>query len=239
MGKDLTNRIGYIYKLTAPNGKVYIGQTINKKGRKRYYNSGNFKQQVKLYNSVEKYDWNPAETFEIIEECLCGPNKENLNEREQYWVKKFDSFNNGLNCNEGGHGNLGYKHSEESKRKMRDAKVNVKHPEWRNKQKSEYTKGRKHTEEAKKLMSENKKKKMTDEVRSKISKGLTGNKNGIGNKGTPKKVICLTNGMIYGSIKQAADELGLHSTGIINVCKGKFKQTKGFKFKYYEENCGF
>ena len=53
MGKDLTNRIGYIYKLTAPNGKVYIGQTINKKGRKRHYNSGDFKQQVKLYNSTK------------------------------------------------------------------------------------------------------------------------------------------------------------------------------------------
>lgn len=30
MKKDLTKVIGYIYKLTSPNGKIYVGQTINK-----------------------------------------------------------------------------------------------------------------------------------------------------------------------------------------------------------------
>ena len=31
MKRDLTNVKGYIYKITSPNGKIYIGQTINKK----------------------------------------------------------------------------------------------------------------------------------------------------------------------------------------------------------------
>ena len=72
-------------------------------------------------------------------------------------------------------------------------------------------------------------------IKDKIRNGLINNKNGLGNKGNPKKVICITNGRIYNSIKEACDELGLHSGGIIANCKGIYKQTKGYKFKYYEE----
>jgi group I intron endonuclease len=234
MKRDLTNVIGYIYKLTSPNGKVYIGQTINKKQRKRHYNSDDFKQQTKLWNSVECHKWKPADTYEIIEECLCGLEKENLNNREKYWIEYYDSFKNGLNCNYGGHGNLGHKHSEETLKKMSEAKIGVKHSTERNKAKSEYTKGRKHTEEAKNKMSKVKIERMNDETKDKIRTGLMGNKNGIGNKGNPKKVICLTNGVIYNSIKEACDELSLHGSGVVLVCKGKKEYTKGFKFKYYE-----
>lgn len=239
MKRDLTTVIGYIYKLTSPNGKVYIGQTINNKQRKRHYNAGDYKQQVKLWNNHKKYDWNPVDTYEIIEETLCGHNKEIINEREQYWIKYYDSFNNGLNCNEGGHGNLGRKHSEETLKKMSKSKIGIKHSDERNKQKSLYTKGRKHTDVTKSKMSKVKLERMTDEIKNKIRVGLIGNKNGIGNKGGSKKVICLTNGIIYDSIKKAANELNLHESGIIMVCKGKHKQTKGYKFKYYEENSNF
>lgn len=234
MKKDLTNVIGYIYKITSPNGKVYVGQTINKKQRKYHYNSGSFKQQIKLWNSSQKHNWNPADTFEIIEECLCGENKCYLNKREKYWIQHHNSFKNGLNCNEGGHGNLGHIFSEESKKKMSESKKNVKHPEWRNNQKSVYTKGRTHSTESKEKMSKIKKEKMNDEVKQKISSGLKGNKNGLGNKGSSRRVICLNNNKIYDSIKEASLELNLHDTGIINVCKGVYSQTKGYKFKYYE-----
>jgi len=234
MKRDLTNVKGYIYKLTSPNGKTYIGQTVNKKQRKYHYNSGDFKQQTKLWNSVSKYNWNPAETYEIIEECLCGVDKEILNKRETYWIDHYNSFKSGLNCNVGGDGNLGNQHSAESKRKMSEAKIGVKHPDWRNEQKREYTKGRKHTDEAKLRMSEAKIANMTDDVKSKISEGLMGNQNGIGNSGSPKKVVCLTNNKIYNSIKEAANELGLHSSNIIATCKGKQKYTGGYKFKYNE-----
>ena len=197
MKKDYTKIIGFIYKLTSPNGKVYIGQTINKKQRKYHYRNLDFKMQVKLYNNVLKYNWRPSETFEIIEEVLCGENKEYLNERERYWINHYNSFNDGLNCNEGGGGNLGCKFSEESLNKMRDSKLGVKHPEWRNKQKSEYTKGRIHTDESKKKMSLVKKERMNDDIKRKISEGLIGNKNGVGNKGNSKKIICLNNNIKY------------------------------------------
>lgn len=232
MKKDLTNKVGYIYKLTSPNGKIYIGQTINKKQRKYHYNSGDFKPQIKLWNSSQKYNWNPADSFEIIEEIVCGENKKTINEREIFWIKFFDSFKNGLNCNEGGDGNVGYIFSEETIKKMSLSKIGIKHPEWRNKKKSEYTKGRKHSEGSKKLMSVVKKQRMNDDIKNSIRKGLIGNKNGIGNKGGSKKIYCLTNNRTYTSIKDASIKLNLRESSIIDVCKERKNEIKGFKFKY-------
>ena len=104
--RDLTNITGFVYKITAPNGAVYIGQTINIKSRKHDYKSGEFKGQTKLWNSCQKYNWNPSETFEVIDECLCGSNKESINDKEIFWISYYDSFENGLNCTEGGKGQL-------------------------------------------------------------------------------------------------------------------------------------
>lgn len=239
MEKSLKNRIGFIYKLTSPNGKIYIGQTINKKQRKYHYNSNDFKSQNKLWNNVKKYNWKPSDTFEIIEEVVCGENKSILNEREIFWIKYFNSFQDGLNCNAGGCGNIGYIQSKETRKKMSLSKIGIKHPDWRNKQKSEYTKGRKHTNDSKKKMSEVKIKRMNKNIKKKISIGLIGNKNGKGNKGKSKKILCITNGVIYDSIKKASITLLLREADIIDVCKNKKKEIKNYKFIYYEENCVF
>lgn len=235
MPKDLRNTPGFIYKITSPNNKIYIGQTVNVRKRLLYYNTPNFKQQTKLWRSCVKYNWKPSDTFTVIEECLCGTNKENLNAREMYWIAYYNSFKKGLNCNEGGSGNVGHVPTEETRKKMSQSQLGVKHTEERNRKKSEYTKGRKHTEEAKKKMSDVKRKRMNDEIKEKIRVGLTGNKNGVGNAGTPKKVVCITTGQVYKSLKAAADDLGLCSSNITAVCKGKMQQIKGYKFKYYEE----
>ena len=76
------------------NGKVYIGQhSSNELGS--YWGSG------KLINrAIKKYG---IENFEriILETCS---NKNELNEREKYWIKEKDSINNGYNLTEGGTG---------------------------------------------------------------------------------------------------------------------------------------
>ncbi len=123
MEQDLKNKIGYIYKLTAPNGKIYIGQTIRLKNRKSSYKNKRFKDSLKLWNSCKKYNWNPIDTFEIIEECISGEEKYFLNQREIYWIKFYDSFKNGLNCTCGGKGNLGRIPSAETRKKMSEARI--------------------------------------------------------------------------------------------------------------------
>lgn len=88
-----------IYKITnLINGKCYIGQTTNSKRRfsehrAKGYGSENNKV---LYYAFDKYGLNNF-SFEVIEEQI-----ENYNEREKYWIRYYDSFENGYNQTEGG-----------------------------------------------------------------------------------------------------------------------------------------
>lgn len=47
-----------------------------------------------------------------------------------------------------------------------------------------------------------------------------------------KKVLCLTNGIEYPSAMEAARRLKLNSGNLSSVCRGLYKSTKGFEFKY-------
>lgn len=88
-----------IYKIqNLINGKIYIGQSVHIKARfsahKSEARNGNTRP---LYNAIRKYGVENF-SFEVIEEC----SKEKLNEREIYWIKKYDSFHNGYNLTPGG-----------------------------------------------------------------------------------------------------------------------------------------
>lgn len=84
------------------NGKVYIGQSVNilqrwndHKRRSRYEEyEGN---HYPLYRAFKKYGVDNFE-FILLEEC----NKNILNEREIYWIKKYNSYNDGYNATLGG-----------------------------------------------------------------------------------------------------------------------------------------
>ena len=167
-------KIGVIYKITSPSKKIYIGQTINLKNRLNKYKSFDCKKQIKLYNSIMKYGWD-LHIFEILEEINCEENKKLLNEREIYWIKTLNSFNSpfGLNCTEGGNGNVGRKCSEETKKKISlGNKGKIISPEARKKI-SEYHTGKRYTRTAEtiKKISESKLNHIvSDETRKKISK---------------------------------------------------------------------
>jgi group I intron endonuclease len=83
-----------IYKITSPNNRVYIGQSIDIYRRFNDYRKINsIKKQPKLYNSLIKYGID-NHIFEIIEECAI----ELLNERERYFQDFYDVISeNGLN----------------------------------------------------------------------------------------------------------------------------------------------
>ena len=76
------------------------------KREKKNYLLLHCKEQRKIYYSLKKYGVENHE-FEIIEECVI----EQLNEREKYWIKKLNTFIDGLNLTEGGDGG---KRSKES-----------------------------------------------------------------------------------------------------------------------------
>ncbi len=106
---------GYIYKITSPSGKVYIGQTRDISRRKSKYKRLDCKQQPKIFNSIEKYSWE-LHKFEVVEEVESSF----LNEREKYWIEYFDSLENGLNCTGGGDSK---KISPETIEKIRQSKL--------------------------------------------------------------------------------------------------------------------
>jgi group I intron endonuclease len=90
-----------IYKITNIKTKeCYIGQAVNIKDRWVEHAkcglgidtpAGN-----KLYKAIQNYGlWNFS--FEILEECT----KEQLNEKEKYYIDLYNSYNYGYNANKG------------------------------------------------------------------------------------------------------------------------------------------
>lgn len=82
-----------IYKITnLVNNKVYIGQTNDFDRRKREHKNKMYGRCSKiLYNAITKYGWDNF-SMEIIED-YC----EDYNEKEKFWIKKYDSQKNGYN----------------------------------------------------------------------------------------------------------------------------------------------
>lgn len=149
---DINVKIKYsfscIYKLTSPSGKIYIGQTQSLYDRVRRYRGGKFNKYMK--RAVDKYGLENIK-LEILEKDIP---LELLDKREQFYLDTLQPFDgNGYNiCREASTtrgvsksekeklamtersklrvGKLnpfyGKKHSEDSKQKQRDAKVDKK-----------------------------------------------------------------------------------------------------------------
>jgi len=108
---------GYIYKITNTiNGKVYIGKTgktIEERWSKHLENAKELKRAREanphekkegshLNNAINKYGPNAF----IVNQEDVAYSKEELNEKERYWVNEYDSMNpdKGYNMTEGGEG---------------------------------------------------------------------------------------------------------------------------------------
>jgi group I intron endonuclease len=94
--------IGYIYKITnTQNGKVYIGKTIRTVAIRWEQHIKRAKQRVNnyLYDAMNHYGYDNF-SIETIDTCP----KEDLNEREKYWINVYDTQENGYNRTCGGDG---------------------------------------------------------------------------------------------------------------------------------------
>ena len=93
---------GFIYKITNTiNGKSYIGQTIQNV-KERFYQHCATKcskavSNMAIHRAIKKYGKSNF-TVEVIEEIDFA----NLNDRERYWIKYYNSYNNGYNSTKGG-----------------------------------------------------------------------------------------------------------------------------------------
>lgn len=100
------------------NGKCYVGQSIDIYNRWYKHQSPKTWEGERgkaLYQAFKKYGIENFE-FKIIEKCP----RNQLDEREKYWISHFNSYNEGYNMTEGGQGNAKRDWMHRPKKKQSD-----------------------------------------------------------------------------------------------------------------------
>lgn len=220
--------MGYIYKITSPTGKIYVGKTYNvrmrKNGHKCFaYKADHFKRnKTILSNSICKYGWD-AHIFEIIEEVEDSL----MNEREMHWIKELGSYHyeneNGMNMTKGGEGQRStWMHKTELRKWFSERFKGKNGPFY----------GRHHTEEAKRMLSQSSRE-------YNLKNGIKVPEWGVekGRKKVMKPILCYnSNGEFlkeYESATAAALDCGISKASeVCGVCSGKRTNALGFVFRY-------
>lgn len=177
----------------------YIGQTFENFYRRWIFHKWNLRNgkhsNIYLQNAWNKYGENnfefyPLESFDMNQKDTITKSK--LDELEQFYIKKYNTFENGFNLTTGGEKCKMSPLSDESKRKIGEKnKINML--------------GKKHTEETKKRMSESHKGYIkTESHRKHLSESLTGfirseeqkEKCRVANQGSKQKTAKYTEDLI-------------------------------------------
>jgi len=237
MAKD---KIGIYMILNKVNGKRYIGSSKNVRKRKNRHFSElrrDVHKNRKLQNSFNKYGEDKFE-FKLLEEVS---DEKDLIVREQVFINELKPK---LNINLIANSSLGVKRSEETKEKVRQANLGLKHPEWRNKIKSEaqggdnhWTKSKSFSDEAKENMS-NTHKELYKNGYVNPRKGVKESEEIINRKriisAKPIQMFDLEGNMVgeFGSAKEAHEQCGFSPQYIGQCCNGKREKYKGYVWKF-------
>ena len=207
--------MGWIYGIRSPKLKEYIGQTINDNVNVRWSQEKS-QPHGRLKQVFEKYGSDKCEFFTIMEisQETHGDNwMDYLNMYEKKYIKERNTLTpNGYNLMTGGENSL---HSDETKQKMRDAKMG-----------NTIRLGKNHSNESKQKMSDAQMgKNHSDESKQKMSDAH------------PKKPVEQWDGdvliKIYPSMRDAEIQTLINNGSISRVCNGKKKTAGGYIWKYY------
>ena len=196
-----------IYKITNPEGKIYIGLSKDIEKRWKQYKNRVGDSNKKLQESFKTlgYDNHLFEIKELIEYDILLTEQQNskiLRERERYWINFYQSDNGGLNENGGGSG-CG-SHTIESKQKI-----------------SESLKGKPKPSD---FGAKRKKWQQDEDWIQKLKNSPR----------CPVLMFDLNNNLIkeWPNQQLAADYLGIKKQSVWNALNGYVIQVKGYKFKY-------
>ncbi len=225
-----------VYKHVLPNGKVYIGMTVQTDVNRRWQNGYGYKSQRLFYRAIKKYGWENV-SHEVIS---TGLSKSEAEAEEIRLIAQYHAADPKFGYNVENGGNCPGTHSDETKRKISEAQMGEKNHMFGRSP----LKGKKATPEAieKNRLGHlgqipyNKGKKMSDAQREKL-RGIKKSPEHIElmRERSSKPVICIETGKQYRSGKEAATEHGLHRCSVTRVC-GKADHTAGgFHWKYANE----
>jgi group I intron endonuclease len=218
----INNNVLYCVKDPRTNEVRYIGIAKDFKKRQREHLRALHTIRVcRWIQSLQKKALTPI--FEAIESYSTP---EELHMAEMWAIKYARLFGYRLlNMTDGGEGTVGYKHTPETKKKLREAKLGKPGVSTPSPMKGKKIVG----ERLRKIQEGTKHREWSVQMQEAFIK----NKH-LGPKALSKKVEC-SNGIIYNSAREAARLLNLHSPNIIANLKGRYAQVGGYTFKYYNE----
>lgn len=119
---------GYIYMLTSPSGKRYIGRTIDFKRRMRQYTASSRADDSPIYREVNKYGFDKfkKEILQTVEGEREFVELE-LNRLEREYIEKYKTVEDGLNQYRWDSKSGEVKFSDEIREKMRKSQTGRKH----------------------------------------------------------------------------------------------------------------
>lgn len=244
-----------VYMHTCPNGKKYIGLTV-RKPEERWGNGKHYQNNDHFYKAINKYGWDNIK-HEIIEKNIS---KKRACELEQALIKKYDTTNRtkGYNKSIGGEkSSLGFHHTEEAKEKIREASRGRKQSKesieksrlYRIKRVNIYDLSFNLLKTCESIAEAEKYTGVDNSNISSTCKGRYKQSNGYifryadeeqvfehSNHRKPVNMYSLNGEFIktWGTIKEAARALNIVDTHISDCCKGKYKKSGGYIWRYAE-----
>ena len=227
-----------VYRFTFPNGKVYIGCTVQEiKDRCKMKNY----KKMPVYEAFSSF---PRNSWKLDILSFWNTAEEGY-AAEIAAIESYDSTNpdKGYNRTKGGIGARGVKHTEEWKRRNGEmmkqrklspatrAKIAAKNrgqhrPQLTREHNGFY--GKRHSPETLSIISAKSKSKVfTDEIRQHISEGK---------RGRPKyhAVICVEQGKRFPTLKAAAQSVGLNYSCISEAARVPYHTAGGYHWRFDE-----
>ena len=219
--QNFINKSG-IYKCTClVNNRCYIGQAQDLARRKRVHMHE--LENDKHINSYLQRAWNKYGkdnfAWEVLELCPIDL----LNEREIYWIEKYNAFIDGFNMTIGGGGTRGYKQTSETRMQRRQSMLGEKNPMYGRTGSLNPAYGQDHSGENNPMYGKN----HTEEANEKNRQAHLG-KNNV----ESKAVVCIETNEFFWSMGEAGRNKNCDDTTICKCCKGIKKTAGGYHWRY-------
>jgi group I intron endonuclease len=212
--------MGIIYCIhNLSTGKKYIGQTVEKLQRRvvRHFRTINETKISRAIKKYSKYDF----VYGIVEEV---EDKNLLDEREEYWIKFYDSVKNGFNIKEGGKCARGFKQSQSSIEKRRQKLIGKSLTQEHKQKISKAHKGKILSKETvDKMIAYRTGKSLTESCKEKISKAHS--KNTYELKSPVGEILIVRN------LSKFCKENSLQQSAFVMIMKGERKHHKNWTIK--------